>query len=115
MFSKLSRFHVPVQEREGFRRPRTIGLTENVLRHPDYDPNNLFDMLIDKLDLHSDAELCRYLYIDGGVISKMRYGGTPVSAAMLLRIHEVTGFPIAQLRDWMGVPSPIPKPEQEAA
>jgi transcriptional regulator with XRE-family HTH domain len=68
----------------------------------EYDPNRLFDTLIDRLCLKNDAALCRKLDISQPVVSKIRNAMAPVGASMLLRMHETTGIDIAQLRELMG-------------
>lgn len=67
-----------------------------------YDPNNLLDTLIDKLDLKNDAALSRALEVAPPVISKIRHRSLPVGASMLIRMHEVSGLSIKDLRMLMG-------------
>src|SRR6476646_10475544 len=67
-----------------------------------YDPNNLLDSLIEKLNLKNDAALSRALEVAPPVISKIRHRRLPVGASMLLRMHEVSDVSIRDLRDLMG-------------
>lgn len=67
-----------------------------------YDPNRLLDALIERLQLKNDAALCRALDIAPPVISKIRHRRLPVGAALLIRMHEVTGLSIRELRNLMG-------------
>ena len=67
-----------------------------------YDPNNLLDELIKKLGLKNDAALSRALEIAPPVISKIRHLRLPVGASLLIRMHEVSGLSIAELRQLMG-------------
>lgn len=67
-----------------------------------YDPNNLLDALIEKLKLKNDAALSRALEVAPPVVSKIRHRRLPVTAAVLIRMHEVTGLSIADLRMLMG-------------
>lgn len=68
----------------------------------DYDPNQLFDTLLDTLHLKNDAALARVLDVQPPMISKIRHRRLSVSAGLLLRMHEVTGKSIRELRDLMG-------------
>lgn len=67
-----------------------------------YNPNHLLDILLDKMRLKNDAALCRLLEIKPPVISKIRHQRVPVGAPLLIRMHELTGMSIRDLRDLMG-------------
>ena len=67
-----------------------------------YDPNNLLDSLIDKLNLKNDAALSRALEVAPPVISKIRHRRLPVGASLLIRMHEVSDLSIRDLRILMG-------------
>jgi hypothetical protein len=67
-----------------------------------YDPNNLLDSLIKKLNLKNDAALSRALEVAPPVISKIRHRRLPVGASLLIRMHEVSDLSIAELRVLMG-------------
>jgi plasmid maintenance system antidote protein VapI len=67
-----------------------------------YNPNKFLDSVRDKLQLKSDAALCRTLEVHSPLISKIRHGRSPVSAALLIRLHEVTGLNISDLRFLLG-------------
>lgn len=69
---------------------------------PSYDPNNLLDRLIAKLNLKNDAALARSLEVAAPVISKIRHRRLPVGASMLIRMHEISDISIADLRELMG-------------
>ena len=69
---------------------------------PSYNPNNLIDLLLEKMHLKNDAALSRKLEIAPPVISKVRHLRLPPSASLLLRMHEVSGMSIRDLRDLMG-------------
>lgn len=68
----------------------------------EYNPNKFLDAIRNNLKLKSDAALCRTLEIHSPLISKIRHGKAPVSAALLIRIHEVTDINIADLRFLLG-------------
>jgi hypothetical protein len=67
-----------------------------------YDPNQLFDRTIACLQLRNDRELSRILQMASPLIRKMRQHQLPVSGVVLLRIHDLTGIGLADLRQLMG-------------
>lgn len=67
-----------------------------------YDPNNLLDVVIKQLNLKNDASLSRLLEVAPPVISKIRHGRLPVGASVLIRLHELTGLSIKELRSLLG-------------
>jgi plasmid maintenance system antidote protein VapI len=78
-------------------------MTEEDLRNEaSYDPNHLFDTLIEKMHLKNDAALSRALEVAPPVISKVRHRRLAISASLLIRMHEATGLSINDLRDLMG-------------
>jgi len=71
--------------------------------HPgQYQPGKLLDSLIVTLGLKNDAALSRALAVGAPVLSKIRRRRTPVSGAILLRMHEETDISIRELRKLMG-------------
>ena len=72
------------------------------LNSPDYDPNQLLEALIKKLQLKNDAALSRALEVAPPVISKIRHRKLPVGASLLIRMHEVCDLSISDLRELMG-------------
>ncbi len=79
-------------------RPRKKKSTKKVR----YRPDRLFDTLLKQMKLNSDAELSRVLGVVPAVISKTRNKLVPVSAGLLVRIHEVSELSIQELRRLMG-------------
>ena len=67
-----------------------------------YDPGHLLNMLLRKLDLKNDAALGIELEIRPPLLSKIRNRRVPISAAVLIRMHEVSGLTIGELRALMG-------------
>ena len=67
-----------------------------------YNPGRLLDTLISRLQLKNDSALATALEVDPPVISKIRCRRLPVGATMLLRMHEISDLPIAELRHLMG-------------
>jgi hypothetical protein len=67
-----------------------------------YDPDQLLASLIGKLNLKNDAALSRALEVSPPVISKIRHRRLPVTASLLIRMHEVSTLSISDLRHLMG-------------
>ena len=67
-----------------------------------YNPNHLLNILRGNMQLRNDAALSRMLEVAPPMISKIRHGHLPVGASLLIRMHEVTGMSIRDLRDLMG-------------
>jgi hypothetical protein len=67
-----------------------------------YSPANLLDALIEHLNLKNDAALARTLEVAPPLISKLRHQALPVGGAILIRMHEVSGLSISELRILMG-------------
>ena len=67
-----------------------------------YNPNNLLDVVIGTLRLKNDAALSRALEVAPPVISKVRHHRLPVGASLLIRMNELSGIDIRELRALMG-------------
>ena len=65
-------------------------------------PLDLLDALHANLRLKNDAALARILEVNPPIISKIRHRRLSVGGALLIRIHEVTGLNISDLRFLMG-------------
>src|SRR3954471_12190407 len=76
--------------------------SENLVTQESYNPNHLLDILIEKLNLKNDAALSRALEVAPPVISKIRHRRLPVGAPLLIRMHEVCGLSIGDLRELLG-------------
>jgi plasmid maintenance system antidote protein VapI len=63
--------------------------------------NRLLDAVMGKLLLRSDAALSRALEVPPPVISKLRHDRLRIGPTMLIRMHEVTGLPIRELKDYL--------------
>jgi hypothetical protein len=74
----------------------------NVVQIQRYDPDQLLAVLLNKLNLKNDAALSRTLEVSPPVISKIRHRRLPVTASLLIRMHEVSALSIAELRHIMG-------------
>ena len=65
-------------------------------------PRDLLDALIKHFDIKNDAALARVLELSPPMISKLRSRVLPMSAFVLIRMHEVSGISIVGLRRMMG-------------
>ncbi|MBK4737287.1 helix-turn-helix domain-containing protein [Noviherbaspirillum pedocola] len=70
--------------------------------HNEFNPDRLLDALIERMNLKNDAALSRALEVTPPVISKIRHRRLPVGASILIRMHEVSGLSVRELRDLMG-------------
>lgn len=61
-------------------------------------PHALLDYVKQKCGYKNDSQMARGLRLQKAVISKIRNGTYGVSHSLLVRAHEVTGTPIAELR-----------------
>lgn len=58
----------------------------------------LFDTLISRLSLRSDAGLARLLEKSPSVISNIRHGNLKIGSNLILTIHEKSGMPVKEIR-----------------
>jgi plasmid maintenance system antidote protein VapI len=72
-------------------------------RAGNYNPDNVLNLVIAKLGLKNDADLARALEVGPPNISKIRHRRVPLGDAMLIRIHEVSGLAIRELKALMGI------------
>lgn len=76
------------------------GIGQDKIR--DYSPDRLLDVLRGNHGLKNDAALARALEVARPVISDIRHRRSPVGGALLIRMHEVFGLRIFDLRYLMG-------------
>jgi len=93
-----------VQEQKGQQIVITA-LTENHLDNPAYAPAALLDAMQHRLGLKNDAAIARALELPPAVVSKLRRRQSSVSDSILVRMHDVTGWAISDLRAHMGLKS----------
>jgi hypothetical protein len=76
------------------------------VRHVDkgtgYMPSRLFDLICKRHELKTDRELAHFLGIGSPQTCRVRHGLQPLSGHLLIRIHEVTGLQIQELKVLMG-------------
>jgi plasmid maintenance system antidote protein VapI len=80
-------------------------LTENHLDNPDYNPARLLDAMHERLNLKNDAAVARLLELPPAVVSKLRRRQASITAALLVRMHDITGWSISDLRELQGLKS----------
>ena len=76
------------------RRDNTVGA-----RNPNENVNRVLDTVIARLALKNDAALSRLLEMTPSAISKLRHGRLALGASVLLRMQEVSGIDIRELKD----------------
>lgn len=74
------------------------------LENPNYKPGDLLDRVAADLGATTDAQLAQKLGIDRPRISKFRHAALEVSDGALIRMNEVTGLAIGDMRELMGLP-----------
>ncbi len=67
-----------------------------------YDPKRLIDYLRERLGLKNDSALAENLGMAPQRLSKVRNGVRPVTAALLIRMSEVSLYDVAELRAILG-------------
>jgi hypothetical protein len=72
-----------------------------VITHP-YNPNMLFDVLLETFGLENDEALGSVLHIGAPLIRRIRCGQAPVEPLLLLRMNELSGISVRELRRLMG-------------
>ncbi|AMP13702.1 hypothetical protein [Collimonas pratensis] len=75
--------------------------TNDLMANPAYNPDRLLDAMLKAMALKNDAALSRRLGVQPPVISKIRHRRTPVSAALLILLHEQSEMPIRELKSLM--------------
>jgi hypothetical protein len=63
----------------------------------------LFDTLLHDQGFRTDAELASAIGIEPHNLSRLRHGHRPVSDGMVLRIHELSGWAIRDIKGVLGM------------
>ena len=82
--------------------PESAMRKKALLKIASYSPENFLNRLLGKMQLKNDAALARVLEVTPAVVSRIRNKRVPVSANLLLMIHETTEIAIPELRRMMG-------------
>ncbi|MET3133607.1 hypothetical protein AAKU55_003897 [Oxalobacteraceae bacterium GrIS 1.11] len=73
--------------------------------------NHFLNHIIMLLKVKNDAALARILELAPPVISKIRHGGKAVGPAMMIHVHELTGMPFTEIRNYVPkIPSSFQPP-----
>lgn len=67
-----------------------------------FAPSRLLDSIKQHYGLSSDRELADFLDLTGPQISRIRNSGSALTAVVVLKIHEISGLPMSQLKDMCG-------------
>lgn len=63
--------------------------------------NTLLDLAMCLTGTRNDAQLCRILGVAAPSISKVRHAALPVGAALIIKLHEATELPIAEIKSYI--------------
>lgn len=96
------RRELDVEKRQDF----VVPLTDDHLSNPKFNPNNLLDVLQVYFKVRNDSKLAAALRLGRAPISKLRHGRISLTSGVLLRMHDVSGLPINELRQLAGIESP---------
>lgn len=77
--------------------------------------NTFLDDAIKHLGLKNDAALCRVLGVAPPVVSKVRHGTIPLGASYLIRFHELTNWPMADIKRRLGIAPYTPQQFRQQA
>ncbi|MEC4717923.1 hypothetical protein RY831_02060 [Noviherbaspirillum sp. CPCC 100848] len=77
---------------------------KTIAHHPAFrfDPNRMLDVLLRRLQLANDDALCAELHVAPFVIARIRSGQSPIPPSLLIRINELSGINVRELRQLMG-------------
>jgi hypothetical protein len=68
----------------------------------EYMPSRVFDLICKQYELKTDKQLAQLLGIGSPQTCRVRHRLQPLSGELLIRIHEVTGLQIQELKVLMG-------------
>lgn len=63
----------------------------------------LFDAIVHQVGFRTDAELAEAIGIEPSNLSRLRHGRRTISDGMVLRIHEITGWAIRDIKGALGM------------
>lgn len=65
-------------------------------------PHSILDLAREKLNAQSDSVLAHMLGQEPSLISRVRNRKRPMSADLILAIHETTSIPVDQIKSMLG-------------
>lgn len=89
-------------------KPVPVPVTETHIGSEGYTPGVLLDYLKARFHIKNDATLAHRLLVPHPTVSKLRHRKLELSPALLLRMHEITGVAVEELRKQAGAPRPLP-------
>ena len=72
----------------------------------------LFDAILHEKGIRTDGELAEEIGIEPTSLSRLRHGHRPVSDGVILRVHEMTGWSIRDIKAALEMPSRKGRPLQ---
>lgn len=76
---------------------------KNLLDHPTYDPNRLFDLLIELFRVKNDRHLAEKLSVTSSTISKVRHKTLAIPGTLVVQILELTEMRVSEINAMMGI------------
>jgi len=64
---------------------------------------HMLNVVLQKQNLKNDAALARTIQVGPPVISKVRNGCQPLSATLLVKLHEATGMTTMEIKALAGI------------
>ena len=86
------------------RRESTISAANNLVTQTNGLQADLLDYIKTRAELKNDAALCRYLDLHPPQVSRLRSNEIYIGDRILLRIHEVSGIPIKEIKSRLCLP-----------
>lgn len=70
-----------------------------------YKPTNFLGKVVEKLGVKNDTALADVLGVDHTMFYHIRARRLRITPCLMLRIHDLTGWTIAEMRQMSGIPS----------
>lgn len=88
------------------RLPRLCDVFRYDLDSPSYMPTRFMAKVEEKLGTKCDVELARTLQVTYTTIGQVRRRKIPISPTLMVRVHDLTGWSIDEIRNMAGIPKP---------
>ena len=62
-------------------------------------PHKMLDVVRDIVGARTDSQMAKALGVDPSSISRIRRGGMPASGDFIIKVHEVTGISIKEIKE----------------
>lgn len=80
------------------------GVKTAMLMSAEYTPEKLMDTLMAHFNNKNDAALSRSLRVTPSLTSKVRHRKQPITHSFMVRVADLTAWPIADIRALAGLP-----------